>query len=191
MPIPGFNSNLVLPPHLGDPRRPAELSPYPCTAVELCRRFATSPARITILDGLLRLRKALRLHGMTSGFQWIAGSFTEDIETSESRDPQDIDVVTFYWYTDPLFNYSFRTAFPQSVDRNRIKADYHVDHFMVDTLFRPEATVEQTRYWYGLFSHKRSDLWKGMLRLELDTEVDDIAALASLSQMSGPAGVTP
>jgi hypothetical protein len=40
MPIPPFDLNLVLPPHLGDPTVLDELSPYPCTTVELCARSA-------------------------------------------------------------------------------------------------------------------------------------------------------
>jgi hypothetical protein len=33
-----------------------------------------------------------------------------------------------------------------------------------------------TRYWIGLFSHRRDGIWKGMLRMELNTAADDIAA---------------
>ena len=58
MPIPAF-SNDVLPPHTSDPRRREQLSPFPCTTAELCQRFATSPERLTILDGFLRFRELL------------------------------------------------------------------------------------------------------------------------------------
>jgi hypothetical protein len=52
MPIPAFDGILnVLPPHLGDPRNPADHSPYPCTRLELCGRFGTSAERRTILTG--------------------------------------------------------------------------------------------------------------------------------------------
>jgi len=176
MPIPNFDANSVLPPHLGDPRRPQQLSPYPCTCTELCDRFATSQERVDILNGFLRLRAELRRHGMTDAFQWIDGSFVEDIEIIETRPPHDIDVVTFYWSQDPNFTQNLIAAFPDIMNRAAIKANFHVDHFLVDAGFRPETTIEFTRYWAGLFSHTRNSVWKGMLKIDLDTQADDVAA---------------
>src|SRR5882672_7829456 len=98
MPIPPFDLDSVLPPHLGDPTEPDEISPYPCTTLELCQRFSTSPERIEILKGFLHLRAELRRPGMAEGIQWLDGSFFEDIENSEGRSPNDIDVVTFFWH---------------------------------------------------------------------------------------------
>src|SRR5262249_47251536 len=83
----------VLPPHLGDPRAINDLSPFPCTALELCQRFATTPARKQILNGFLDLRAALAALGI-QGFQWLDGSFVEDLEDQAGRDPGDMDVVT-------------------------------------------------------------------------------------------------
>jgi len=180
MPIPSFDANSVLPPHLGDPRLPQELSPYPCTSVELCDRFATSQERVDILEGFLRLRAELRRHGMTNAFQWVDGSFVEDIETVETRAPHDIDVVTFYWNPDPDFTKNLVMAFPDLVNRAAIKANFRTDHFPVDAGFHPEATIEFTRYWAGLFSHNRNSVWKGMLKIELNTEADDLTAQALL-----------
>jgi len=69
MPIPAFDGILnVLPPHLGSPTNPADLSPYACTALELCNRFATTPARKQILEGFLDLRAVLFGLGI-HGFQ--------------------------------------------------------------------------------------------------------------------------
>ncbi len=71
MPIPPFDSLLnVLPPHLGTQGMVSHLSPYDCTILELCNRFASSPARRTILEGLLNLRAelfALGIQGFQSG----------------------------------------------------------------------------------------------------------------------------
>lgn len=67
------------------------MSPYEATSVELVSRFATSPARIGILTGLLAYRDALRAFGLHEGFQWIDGSFVERLD----REPGDIDIVTF------------------------------------------------------------------------------------------------
>jgi hypothetical protein len=181
MPIPNFDANSVLPPHLGDPRLRHELSPYPCTCSDLCDRFATTAERVAILDGFIRLRTELRRHGLTQAFQWINGSFLEDIEATEARPPGDIDVVTFYWSTDPNFTTDLIAAFPELRNRAAIKANFHTDHFLVDASFRPATTIEFTRYWTGLFSHTRNSVWKGMLKIELDTEPDDLAAQALLA----------
>ena len=48
-PIPVFDHNLVLPPHLGDPVDRAQLSPYPCTTLDLCQRLGTTPERRAII----------------------------------------------------------------------------------------------------------------------------------------------
>jgi len=41
--------------------------------------------------------------------------------------------------------------------------------------------VDEVRYWFGLFSHRRSDdVWKGMLQLPLDTAADDVQAANSI-----------
>jgi hypothetical protein len=71
-------------------------SPYIVTLSELVECFATTPARCRILKGFLAYRAALHALGLLEGFQWIDGSFVEEIEVLEERDPNDIDVVTFY-----------------------------------------------------------------------------------------------
>ena len=118
---------------------------------------------------------------MDTGFQWVDGSFLEEIEKTQNRSPGDIDVVTFYWSPDPSFPTNLITAFPDIVDGAKIKADFFVDHFPIDVGYNPEATMEMTRYWCGLFSHTRTGVWKGMLRIDLNTPDDDTAAAALLA----------
>lgn len=73
MPIPPFDSILnTLPPHVGDPRQPMDLSPYGCSIEELSERFCTSPRRKSILEGFLELRGELLATGM-QGCQWVDG----------------------------------------------------------------------------------------------------------------------
>jgi hypothetical protein len=180
MPIPSFDANNVLPPHAGDPRHLAQLSPYPCTATELCQRFATSPDRLLILDGFLRFRELLSQAGFVSGFQWLDGSFLENVEAEANRPPKDLDVVTFYLPADAGFNQRVAGAFPNLRDRNQIKTVYRVDHFFLDMARHPVLTVEWTRYWTGLFSHRRDGVWKGMLRIDLNTPAEDTNARAQL-----------
>lgn len=100
MPIPAFDGILnVLPPHLGTNGKVEHLSPYECIMQEVCERFATSSQRIGILRGFLALRQELWSLNLR-GFQWMDGSFVEDIEVQENRSPGDIDVVTFFDATD-------------------------------------------------------------------------------------------
>lgn len=177
MPIPPFDCiHNVLPPHLGVAGNVTNLSPYVCTVDELCRRFATSPARKLILTGLLDLRREFFTFGIR-GFQWLDGSFVEDIETQELRDPKDIDVVTFV--STPAAPVDLSSALatkPNLLNRAHVKSTYRVDHFWLPLGSNPTDLVEQTRYWYGLFSHRRDRTWKGMLAVNLTNQADDDAA---------------
>lgn len=169
MPIPSFDGILnILPPHLGKDGRVEDLSPYRCTMPEVCERFATSQRRVQILRGVLGLRERLRGMAPDDGFQWIDGSFVEDIEVQENRDPGDADVVTFC-------RVDHATLDPQLLDRKHTKATYHVDHFLVPLNAHPVSLVDQTKYWYGLFSHRRDRTWKGMLQVALSKTDDDVA----------------
>ncbi len=156
MTIPAFDKILnVLPPHLGDPTSLADHSPYPCTMSELCERFATSAKRREILKGSLTLRSQLFDLGI-NGFQWLDGSFLEDIEAQAARDPGDIDVVTFVTSPPDL---EALTVIAGSnswlLDPIHTKANYYVDHFLVSLGAAPRTLIEISRYWYGLFSHRR------------------------------------
>ncbi len=178
-PIPPFDHNLVLPPHLGSPTLASELSPYPCSTVDLCRRFGFSPERRAILAGFLDFRENLHAGGLLTGFQWLDGSFLEDIETRETRPPNDLDVVTVYWGFDAT---PLAAEFPEFANPPLAKANFHLDHYPFDAGYSPELTIEMTRYWISLFSHNRLGVWKGMLRIELNTPSEDAAARLELSQ---------
>src|SRR5690606_3212200 len=85
----------VLPPVNPDNPTGPDRSPYQVSLVDLVLRFGTSPKRREILDGLLRFREQLHNLGLVTGFQWLDGSFLEEVELLEQRPPHDIDVVTF------------------------------------------------------------------------------------------------
>lgn len=184
-PIPAFDHNLVLPPHLGDPTSFGDLSPFACTTSDLCDRFNTSPERKIILSGFLAFREKLQSLGVTKGFQWIDGSFLEDVEKRELRPPKDLDVVTVFFGYDASFQITIAAKFPEFKDRALSKANYSIDHFPFDATHNPIVTIEMTRYWMQLFSHNRDSVWKGMLRIELNTPVNDGIAKKSLT------GTTP
>ena len=182
--IPAFDHNLVLPPHAGDPRVPGDLSPYPCTTLDVVQHFATTPERVKILRGFLNFRKQLDAHGLVCGYQWLDGSFLEDIETSESRPPNDLDILTIYWGYDDSFQIQLMSRFPEFADRNLSKQSFQLDHFPVDAGFRPDVTVDQTRYWIQLFTHNRNGVWKGMLKIDLNTPDIDAEAISLLDSLS-------
>jgi hypothetical protein len=58
---------------------------------------------------------------------------------------------------------------PAVFSRNAVKMAHHLDAIFVDMDATIEAVVDHTRYWLGLFSHRRGDyVWKGMLQVSLD-----------------------
>ena len=181
-PIPYFDHNLVLPPHLGDPVDRAQLSPYPCTTLDLCQRLGTTAARRAILEKYLSFRERLHNAGLVNGFQWLDGSFLEDVETRENRPPKDLDVVTVYWGYDKSFQAQLAINFREFASPTLAKATYSLDHYNFDASFNPTVTLEQTRYWILLFSHNRQGIWKGMLRIELNTPAEDEAARQELAK---------
>lgn len=181
-PIPAFDHNAVLPPHLGNPTLPSHISPYPCTTIELCRRFGTSEERREILRKYLDFRAGLHGAGILRGFQWLDGSFLEDVESREGRSPRDLDLLTIYWGYDREFLLSLKAKFPAFSDHGLAKAKYSLDHYELDAGFSPGLTVDMARYWALLFSHTRNAVWKGMLKIDLDTGDSDSLALAELGR---------
>lgn len=181
--IPAFDHNFVLPPHLGNPTALDQISPYKCTTLDLCKTFAISADRIEILKGFLRFREQLTKLGLVNGFQWLDGSFLEDVETRENRPPNDLDMVTVYWGYNLAFQQQLIVDFPDFVDVRLSKSNYKLDHYPFDAQHSPINTVEYTRYWIQLFSHNRDAVWKGMLHVELNTPNEDQEALIFLNSI--------
>lgn len=189
--IPGFNDGGVLPPFVGgDATGELQLprSPYRGTMLSLVERFATSRERGTILRGLIGLRAALRAAGLTEGLQWIDGSFVEDCETVKGRAPGDVDVVNLLRRPAALADddawMAFLAANLALIDPAQTKATFHCDAYFIDLDTDRTFVVEQTAYWFGLFSHQRDTFrWKGMVQLELLE--DDGPAEAALDALEG------
>jgi hypothetical protein len=164
------------------------MTPFEATAVELVTTFGTTSHRRTLLQNWLDHRAALRGLGFTQGFQWIDGSFVED------KVPQDLDVVTFSrrpaGTAGPMALAALMRANPEQCIRSSIKTRYNLDAFFVDLDGSKESLVGATRYYAGLFSHRRhDDLWKGMVQVRFDNPADDVAATAALALASpAPAG---
>jgi hypothetical protein len=149
------------------------MSPYQTTIDEFVTRFNATGERREILRGLLTFRQRMRALGF-GGWQWLDGSFLEDVETNEGRAPRDLDIVTF----SPLPATVRTLALPALLvwrdqnldvfDPDQAKANYRCDARYVDLGTGPYNVVSQARYWFGLFSHQRvTAIWKGMLEIEL------------------------
>jgi hypothetical protein len=177
MTIPDWTAAGILPPiHPGASGNSPDRSPYSVDLPSLVDRFSTSPERRNILDGLLRFRAAFHQAGIVSGFQWLDGSFLEDVETSESRPPRDMDVVTFFYLPAGHDQRSLVQQYTALFDRQQVKITYSMDIYSV-VLGAPtdQSQVSQEAYWYSMWSHRRDGLWKGFVQIDLNPEQDDAA----------------
>ncbi|MBB5502092.1 DUF6932 family protein [Paraburkholderia sp. MM5384-R2] len=181
--LPGFNASLVLPPFAGEsPTDRATGSPYYASMAEVVFRFGASEERRKILRGLLAYRSELRAAGFVHGFQWLDGSFCEDVERMRGRPPGDIDVVTYAYRPEHLQD---SDMFYEWFEKNEalfnpwgLKARLHCEVFFIDMQKPAHYLVDDVRYWYGLFSHQRETfLWKGMVWVGLESNDDDALVL--------------
>ncbi len=133
-----------------------------------------SPKRAQLLLGMLEYRKAIRELGFTSGFQWVDGSFAENVEQSQSRAPNDIDLVTFAHPPTGLDKQEINRlmdANPDIFNRSRAKNKFGCDTFIVPLGLSPESLIKRATYYFQLFSHRRDDqVWKGFLQIPLEAD---------------------
>jgi hypothetical protein len=192
VPIPAWTPTGAIPPiNFGKPAD-VDRSPYEVGICEFVLRFSSSIARKTILEGFLNYRAALHAVGLVNGFQWLDGSFLENIELLEGRSPQDIDVVTFY--ERPLGK-SQRdlvnldpALFPMNGPAHQsLKGKYHVDAYTEDLSKSPSKLVGRSAYWYSMWSHRRNLAWKGFVQVSLDP-TDDPQAKALLANVTFTGG---
>lgn len=175
MPVPPFNFDGVIPPFVGASGpggHATDMSPYQATCLEVVRSLGTTPHRLGILGRWLDHRSHLRAIGITEGFQWLDGSFVED------KVPNDLDLVTFVELSPAIASQglAFFMANNHLIDRGIVKAAFSLDLFWVDLRTKPQAIVTLSRYFFGLFSHRRGDnLWKGMLEVNLNDATEGAA----------------
>lgn len=189
MPIPSFTIDGVLPPYIG-PNGPGgsfeDLSPYEVSALEVVDTFGTTDNRRDILRRWLSHRNQLRRANIVRGFQWLDGSFLEN------KEPNDLDTVSFIYrpaYAIELKDWKdFLVSNGAMFNRHQLKQHFRLDALFIDLNGDPEVIVDVSRYYMGLFSHRRGDdLWKGMLKVRLESATDDADAVALLG--TGPAVV--
>lgn len=177
--IPDWNMAGIIPPVRpgGDPAG-VDRSPYRVNLEQLIAKFCTSTERAEILQGLLNYRMALYGLGITTGFQWVDGSFVENIEDLEARAPNDVDVVSYIVLPAGQTQATLFPTLRPLQDRANTKATYKVDAFI---RVAPQVTIRDVCYWYSLWSHRRDGLWKGFAEVDLDPTAD-VAAQANLTQ---------
>ena len=185
--IPAWTPEGLLPPIDMDYPASRARAPYPVSLTDFVWRFGAGSARQNILLGFLDYRAALHKAGLKDGFQWVNGSFLEYIETIEQRDPNDIDVVTFYWLPDGQDQRQILTASPEVFNRTKAKQKYCVDpYFMQLNGQDPETLIDTSVYWYSMWSHRRDFRWKGYLQLDLhDSDEEAVRAMLTQSMNEG------
>ena len=189
-PIPEWDEWGLLPPYLGDPTDSSR-SPYRVSPTDLVLRFGTTVGRRSLLKGLLDFRAELHEIGLSRGFQWINGSFVEDKTLRESqkgqepREPNDIDVVTFFRLPDGYSEEDFNREHSDLLDHTSIRKQYGIDSFWVNLDDPVEFLSRTITYWNSLWSHTRQHQrefqWKGYLEVGLAAQ-EDLMARAALNR---------
>lgn len=111
---------------------------------------------------------------IVSGFQWVDGSFMENVELTHKRSPKDLDVVTFFNLPEGSDNQkSFFEKTIHRLNNREIKQKFKVDSYLIETSKNnPKDLVKSGAYWYSVWGHTRSGLWKGFLEVDLNPASD-------------------
>lgn len=172
-----WNSHGLIPPILPNVRPVSpQRSPYIMPIDIFVQCFSFTPTRCNLLIGLLNYRELLYNAGISNGFQWINGSFVERTEERQKRDPNDIDCVTFFYPPDTKSQKEFVDSNQLLFDHDIIKDTYFIDSYYVAL---PTCTdkqlIEETCYWYSLWSHNKDYVWKGFIEIPLNESADHSA----------------
>ncbi|MCL1894825.1 MAG: hypothetical protein FWG02_11460 [Holophagaceae bacterium] len=173
-----WDSSGVLPKVIGSGLAIGEQSPFRVTLLDVADLFVVSKERLDIFRGFINYRKALHETGICEGFQWINGSFVEDVEVFRGTPPHDIDIVTFtYLPKDCNDQHDLYSRHPELFDPTQTKAKYRVDGYL-ELLGQPMTVkmVHKVTYWHNLWSHQRGSFAeKGFVELDLSPEEDSSA----------------
>jgi hypothetical protein len=174
MTIPEWNISGILPPiSPGEPGHSMNRSPYRAGLLDVVESFSSSPERRRILTGLLDYRAALHEVGLKKGFQWLNGSFLEAVEVTDIRSPRDVDVVTFFHLPDQVDQESLVQKHPHLFEPAMTKQSFLVDAYLL-RLGTPsqKSFVKRVSYWYSMWSHTRTGVWKGFVEVDLSPGED-------------------
>jgi len=193
VPIPLWNSHGVLPPvYPGYPGNSDFRSPFKVSLRDFLQQFSITLERRAILKGFLDYRSQLRAAGFTEGFQWVNGSFVENVELLRGRAPNDIDVVTFLALPQGETEESLEKKHPHLFDDEGIKQRFHTDsyYFFSGADYSVKWIIDNTIYWYSMWAHQRDSLtWKGFLEIDLASTIDE--ELQKFLTMEDMEGVKP
>lgn len=174
-----WNEFGLIPPVLGG-GADSNRSPYVFSLELFINTFCTSVERYNILKGYISYRKRLHEVGIVSGMQWVNGSFTQNVEETEERAPNDIDIVSFIEYMSIERQKEIidkdRTLFSNQI---AIKTQYKVDGYIMPILGASINLdiIKKISYWYSMWSHRRGDdKWKGFIQVCLSEEETSKAA---------------
>ena len=111
LPIPQFDGRGLLPAFTGTDATSGDRSPYIASMPEFVIRFGNTDHRRMLIRNLLKYRALIANGGFAHGFQMLNGSFVENVEQLEGREPGDIDVLqldlyssAISWQSDALAN---------------------------------------------------------------------------------------
>lgn len=151
--------------------------------------MGASSTRLSILEGLLDFRAEIHEAGVNGGFQWLNGSFSENVESIEGRAPRDVDAVTFVNLPEGQEQGAFIAENTHLFDRAYIRDAFHVDAYW-QFLGGPlnAQSIQSISYWYSMWSHRRDGMWKGFVQVELDP-TQDHAAMQGLARAKADLGV--
>ena len=185
-PIPDWDLSGVLTP-IDDNGEPS--SPYEVSLLDVVARLGGSEPRRRLLKGLLDFRARLHDANLDRGFQWIDGSFAENVELIRERPPADIDVVTFFYIPAEHTEESLISTFPELFDHRVVKETHSVDSYFVPmNQVIPQRLISRSAYWNSRWSHRRGDfLWKGYLQVDLSIG-QDAEATAELERLDNAGG---
>lgn len=181
--IPAWTAEGVLPPINAAQPVSAERSPYLVSLTDYVLRLGDTPARRTVLDGLLHIAPR---SGPRASCRASSGSMAASSNMwNESRgEPNDMDVVTFYRLPPDRSQRDLVSARPALfLDHAIVKRSYRVDGYLEHLGMEPERLTRRSAYWYSVWSHRRDQHWKRFVQVDLATSEDTFATatLASLT----------
>ena len=169
-----WNSEGLIPHELDSPDLPNR-SPYRISLDRLIRDFGQTQTRRALLADFLAYRASLHQIGIVQGFQWINGSFVENIEQTEVRAPNDIDVVTFFHmpcgYTEESLLYSHQAV----LDHYAVRLEYSIDAYYVCLDVEDYYATYSYNHWNSFWSQDRYGRRKGYLEIDLSDDEDENA----------------
>lgn len=175
-PIPEWDRRGLLPAFMGNPTQATSHPPYLVPLTDFVQRFGSTARRRQILAGFLGYRAVLHNAGLVRGFQWVNGSFVANTSQTDNREPNDIDVVTFYHLPDGSTQESLYAEFHPVFDDGAVLERYSTD---ASTICLDSGNMfyllKTAAFWHAIWSHTAQGHRKGYVALSLSNDMDATA----------------